>query len=66
MKIFAIGDLHLSLSVDKPMDIFAGWTDYVEKLADNWKRLIKDEDIVVLAGDTSWGMDLKETTTDFE
>ena len=65
MKVFAIGDLHLSLSVDKPMDIFAGWTDYVEKLTDNWKKLIKDEDIVVLAGDTSWGMDLNETTTDF-
>lgn len=66
MKVFTIGDLHLSLSVDKPMDIFAGWTDYVEKLTENWKERITDEDTVVLAGDTSWGMSLNETTADFE
>lgn len=66
MKIFAIGDLHLSLSVDKPMDVFSGWADYVERLTANWKSVISDEDIVVLAGDTSWGMSLNETTDDFD
>ncbi len=65
MKVFAIGDLHLSLSVDKPMDIFAGWTDYVEKLTQNWKKMISDDDVVVLAGDTSWGMGLEQTIDDF-
>ena len=25
MAIFAIGDMHLSLGTDKPMDVFPGW-----------------------------------------
>ena len=25
MALFVIGDLHLSLGADKPMDIFPGW-----------------------------------------
>ena len=32
MSLFAIADLHLSLGTDKPMDVFSGWTDYVERL----------------------------------
>ena len=29
MALYAIGDLHLSIGEDKPMDVFAGWNDYV-------------------------------------
>ncbi|MEG2287112.1 MAG: metallophosphoesterase [Ruthenibacterium sp.] len=65
MAIFAIGDLHLSLGVSKPMDVFRGWQDYVQRLSDNWKQLIRPEDTVVLAGDTSWGMKLTDCTKDF-
>ena len=33
MALFAIGDLHLSLGADKPMDVFGGaWDGYVDKL----------------------------------
>ena len=33
MSIFAMADLHLSSSVNKPMDIFgARWTDYMDKI----------------------------------
>ena len=65
MSLYVIGDLHLSLGEDKPMDVFAGWNDYVQRLEENWKRLVTDEDTVVLAGDISWGMKLEETLTDF-
>lgn len=65
MSLFTIGDLHLSLSVDKPMDIFGGWSNYVEKLKENWLNLIKSEDTVVLVGDTSWGMTLEQAEEDF-
>lgn len=65
MSIFAIGDLHLSLGCNKPMDIFAGWKGYVEKLAQNWRQQVTQEDTVVLAGDTSWGMRLEECYADF-
>lgn len=65
MALFAIADLHLSLGEDKPMDIFAGWTDYVERLEQNWRALITDDDTVVIGGDISWAMKLEETLTDF-
>lgn len=64
--IYAIGDLHLSLGTDKPMDIFRGWSNYVERLEENWRELIKPEDTVVVAGDTSWAMSLQESITDFQ
>ena len=33
MALYAIGDLHLSLSAKKPMDVFGGaWVGYMEKL----------------------------------
>ena len=65
MSLFVIGDLHLSLGEDKPMDVFSGWNDYVQRLENNWRRLITDDDTVVIAGDISWAMKLEETLTDF-
>lgn len=65
MSLFAISDLHLSLGVDKPMDAFRGWENYVARMEENWTRLVSPEDTVVLAGDLSWGLDLSETVEDF-
>lgn len=65
MALFAIADLHLSLGEDKPMDIFAGWSDYVERLEESWRSRITDGDTVVIGGDISWAMKLEETLTDF-
>ena len=67
MKIFAISDLHLSLEVEKPMDVFGGaWENYTEKIRENWQNVVSDEDIVLVAGDISWAMKLEETKKDFE
>ena len=65
MAIFTIGDLHLSLGCEKPMDIFPGWQGYVEKLERQWNAIVGPEDTVVLAGDTSWAMRLEDTAADF-
>ena len=65
MSIFTIADTHLSLSDDKPMDIFGGWQDYVSRLESNWKSLITDDDTVVLPGDISWAMSLEGALNDF-
>lgn len=65
MSLFAIADLHLSLGADKPMDVFPGWQDYVERLEKNWRAIVKDSDTVVLAGDISWAMKLEDTGKDF-
>ena len=67
MKIFAISDLHLSNSCDKPMDIFGGhWEGYTEKIISNWKAKVTDEDLVLIAGDISWGMKLEEAVADLK
>ncbi len=65
MSLFAIADTHLSLGTDKPMDVFRGWTDYVDRLKSNWERLVTDGDTVVIAGDISWAMKLEECYDDF-
>lgn len=66
MALFAISDLHLSLSTNKPMTVFRGWENYTERIESNWRRLIKDEDTVILPGDFSWGLKLTETLEDFK
>ncbi len=66
MSIYAISDLHLSFSSDKPMNIFRGWDNHTERLKANWNRLVKENDTVVLPGDFSWGLKLDETLEDFK
>ncbi len=66
MAIFGISDLHLSLSADKPMDVFRGWDNYVERITANWRRLVSPKDTVVIPGDISWALKLEETKADFE
>lgn len=67
MKIYAISDLHLSNSCDKPMDIFGGnWEGYTEKIIENWKAKVQDDDLVLIAGDISWAMKLEEVTADLD
>ncbi|HZK21110.1 MAG TPA: metallophosphoesterase [Oscillospiraceae bacterium] len=66
MSLFAIGDTHLSLSCEKPMDIFKGWDNYTNRLSENWSRVVGQDDTVVIAGDVSWAMTLKEAKKDFE
>ena len=65
MALYAIGDTHLSLASDKPMDVFGGgWTGYVDKLKEGF-QVISPEDTVVICGDVSWGMSLEEARADF-
>lgn len=66
MRIFTIADLHLPLGVNKPMDIFGGWDDYVNRLHDNWQKIVSPQDIVVVPGDISWALKLEHTFKDFE
>lgn len=65
MALYTLSDLHLAFSSNKPMDVFRGWENHTERIRANWNRLIKPEDTVVLAGDTSWALKLEETLEDF-
>ena len=65
MAIFVLGDPHLSFSSDKPMDVFGGlWREHPQKIRAAWLEKVRPEDTVVLAGDLSWAMSLKEAEAD--
>jgi len=61
MKVYAISDLHLSGKTNKPMNIFGSeWEGHFEKIKEDWEEKVSDEDVVLIGGDTSWGMYLDE------
>ena len=65
MALYAIGDLHLCLGAEKPMDIFGGiWVGYMDKLKEGMS-VIGPEDTTVLLGDLSWALDLDHAKADF-
>ena len=67
MAIFAIADLHLSFNEDKPMNIFGEkWQNHEEKIKQDWLKKVTEKDTVLLPGDFSWSMYLKDTKADFE
>lgn len=67
MSIYTIGDLHLSFKENKPMSIFSeNWSEHEEKIKKDWKEKVKENDLVVLPGDFSWAMYLKDTDEDFK
>lgn len=66
MRLYTIGDLHLSLGNSKPMDIFGdSWTDHTKKLFDNFS-ILQPDDLTVICGDLSWGMHIEDCIEDFK
>ena len=69
MSIFTIADLHLSTleATNKSMEVFGQrWTDYIRRLENNWKRLVTDNDTVIIPGDISWALSLSEAESDLK
>ena len=67
MSIYAIGDLHLSLDKEKPMDIFGtNWKDHEKIIKENWIKTVNNNDLVILLGDFSWAMNIQEMYQDFK
>ena len=64
MALYAIGDLHLSLGTNKPMDVFgpagptmfSGWRRRFPPGGGGRHRAVRD---------TSWGIDLSQSLEDF-
>ena len=67
MRLFAISDLHLSFGTDKPMDVFGPqWEGHADKLRTAWDSRIGPSDWVLVGGDTSWGLTLKQAQPDLD
>ncbi len=65
MNIYAISDLHLSATADKPMRVFGGnWEGHFEKIKRDWQNTVREEDIVLIAGDISWAMKFEDGLVD--
>lgn len=67
MSLFALSDLHLSLSSDKPMDVFGDmWKEHHIKIKENWNAKICEKDTVLVAGDISWAMKFDDASADLD
>ena len=68
MTLWALADLHLAFGVPaKTMDAFGEpWIGYTDKIKKNWLERISPQDLVLIAGDISWGMKLEEAKPDLE
>jgi len=67
MKTYAIGDLHLPGGGAKPMDVFGPqWERHFERIAEDWRRRVAEEDVVLLPGDISWAMRQQEAEPDLQ
>lgn len=67
MALYGIGDLHLSFSSNKPMDIFGEkWESHSEKIKENWENVVNDSDTVLIPGDISWAITLQEAMEDLK
>ena len=65
MKVFAISDPHLSFAHPKPMNIFGSkWENYWDKIVEDWQNKVTDDDVVLIAGDVSWAIDIKDAVED--
>ena len=65
MSLFAIGDLHLSGGAEKPMDVFGSqWDRHDIRIEENWRDTVFSEDIVLIPGDISWAMKLRDAEPD--
>lgn len=68
MAVWALADLHLSFGVpNKEMDVFGGvWVHHTEKIEKNWRAVVQNDDLVLIAGDISWGKYWEESLPDLE
>ncbi len=67
MAIYALADLHLSLSCpDKSMEVFGhSWGDYISRVKDNWESTVTASDTVLIPGDISWATYINKAEEDF-
>ena len=67
MKLFAIGDLHMSTAIDKPMNIFGDhWQGHEDKIFKDWEIKVSEEDTVLVVGDISWASRLEDAKLDLD
>ncbi|WP_420595939.1 metallophosphoesterase [Deinococcus sp.] len=65
MRVFAIADLHLAFATPKPMTVFGPqWAGHPQAIFEQWREVVREDDLVLLPGDLSWAMKLPEALQD--
>lgn len=65
MALYAMGDFHLASAVDKPMDKFGSvWKNHERKIEKRCKKVLTQDDTLVITGDHTWGRNLQECEAD--
>ena len=63
--IYGIGDLHLDYTKEKRMCIFGdNWLNHEDKIFEDWKSKVGEDDLVLIPGDISWALKLDEAYKD--
>lgn len=66
-RFWAIADTHLSFAKPKNMARFGEkWVDHEQRLAENWRNVIREQDIVLLPGDVSWAQATNRVLPDLQ
>lgn len=68
MSLFVIADLHLdTLTNQKSMEIFGNkWQGYLEKIKNNWTKVVSENDTVIIPGDISWALATEDSIADLK
>jgi len=69
MSLYTIADLHLSTldTTNKSMEVFGNrWADYINRIEQNWRRVVSEDDTVIIPGDISWALSLGEAVSDLK
>lgn len=68
MTIWALSDPHLAFGVpSKTMEVFGpAWQEYAERIEKNWKKLVSEEDLMLIPGDISWALSLEDALVDLK
>ena len=48
------------------MEIFRGWENYVDRIKNNWCKVVSESDTVIIPGDISWELKIENAYEDFK
>jgi predicted phosphohydrolase len=59
--------MHLEGGTGKTMDRFGeNWRDHDRKIFESWERVSREDDLLIVAGDTTWAMRMEEALPDLD
>ncbi len=67
MKIWGISDTHLSGSREDRMVAHGTiWVEHKEQIIQNWRKIVHQDDIVLICGDITWSNTLEQAMQDIQ